>query len=85
MLLTYTITAYNLLRMTLLEVRQKLHDLCQDAGGFSAWARKNRVSLSYVHAVVSGSAKPGKKVLRAMGLRKAFSAKKTSVMKFEDI
>lgn len=32
-----------------------------------------------------GDAKPGRKLLRAMGLRKAFTDKKTTAMKFEDI
>ncbi len=71
--------------MNLLGLRQKLHELTEDAGSIKAWAEDNGLTFSYVAAVRRGDAKPGRKLLKAMGLRKSFSAKKTTVMKFEDI
>lgn len=71
--------------MNLLGVRQRLHELTEDAGSIKAWAEANGLAFSYVAAVRRGDAKPGRKLLKAMGLRKSFSAKKTTVMKFEDI
>ncbi|CAB5212886.1 hypothetical protein UFOVP191_48 [uncultured Caudovirales phage] len=71
--------------MNMIEVRKRLHDLCEDAGSIRAWAEANNMAFSYVAAVRRGDVKPSRKILKAMGLRKSFSAKKTSVMKFEDI
>lgn len=71
--------------MNLLGVRQRLHELTEDAGSIKAWAEANGLAFSYVAAVRRGDAKPGRKLLKAMGLRKAFTDKKTSAMKFEDI
>ena len=85
LVLTLATVCYKLLRMNLLEVRQRLHILCEDAGSIKAWAEANSIAFGYVAAVRRGDAKPGRKLLRAMGLRKAFTDKKTTVMKFEDI
>lgn len=71
--------------MNLIEVRQKLHDLCEDAGSIRAWAEANDLAFSYVAAVKRGDVNPSTRLLKAMGLRKAFQAKKTTVMRFEDI
>jgi len=71
--------------MNLIQVRQRLHDLCEDAGSIRAWAQANGLAFSYVAAVRRGEIKPSRRLLKAMGLRKSFSAKKTTVMKFEDI
>jgi len=71
--------------MNIKELRETLYDYCQDAGSVRAWAEKHKLSFSYVAAVIRGDSNPGNKVLKAMGLRKSFSAKKTTVMKFEDI
>ena len=71
--------------MNLMQLRQRLHDLTEDAGSIKAWAEDNGLAFSYVAAVRRGDAKPGRKLLKAMGLRKAFTDKKTTVMKFEDI
>lgn len=71
--------------MTLGELRQALHNICQDAGSIKKWATQNNLAFSYVSSVIRGDMKPGPKILKAMGLRKSFSAKKTTVMKFEDI
>lgn len=84
-LLTCAMTCYNVLIMTLMELRERLHDLCQDAGSVRAWADKNKISFGYVSAVIRGDTKPGGKILKAMGIRKSFSLNKTTVMKFEDI
>lgn len=71
--------------MNITELRKTLHSICQEEGSIAAWADKNGLSFGYVAAVIRGDAKPGHKVLKAMGLRKSFSAKKTTAMKFEDI
>lgn len=86
-LLTCAMSCYNVLYMNLMQIRQKLHDLCQDADGVRAWAESQKppISFSYVAAVIRGDAKPGRKILKAMGMRKAFDAKKTTVMRFEDV
>ena len=83
--MTLPIPCYNLRIMTLIELRHKLHNICMDAGGVKPWADKQGIAFSYVAAVIRGDTKPGAKVLKAMGLRKAFQAKKTTVLKFEDI
>lgn len=71
--------------MNLIGVRQRLHDLCQDAGSIRAWSDERGLAFSYVSAVIRGDSKPGNKILKAMGLRKSFSLRKDAVMKFEDI
>ena len=71
--------------MTLNELRRELHNICMDAGGVKPWADSQGIAFSYVAAVVRGDKTPGHKILKAMGLRKAFTDKKTTVMKFEDI
>lgn len=70
--------------MNLIGVRQRLHDLCEDAGSIRAWAEKNGLAFSYVAAVRRGDLKPSRKILKAMGLRRAFCAKNKTEMKFED-
>jgi len=71
--------------MNIMAVRQRLYELTENAGSIKAWAEQNGLAFSYVAAVRRGDAKPGRKLLKAMGLRKAFTDKKTTVMKFEDI
>ena len=71
--------------MTLNELRKRLFDLCEESGSQTAFAKKHNIDNSYVSAVIRGNAMPGWKILKAMGMRKSFSAKKTTVMKFEDI
>ncbi len=51
-----------------------------------AWADKNGLSFGYVASVIRGDAKPGAKILKALGKKKRFSLKKKpKVIKFEDI
>jgi len=71
--------------MNIRELRNRLHDLCQDAGSIRAWADEQGLAFSYVAAVIRGDIKPGGKLLKAMGMRKSFSLRKDAVMKFEDI
>lgn len=71
--------------MNLNKLREKLFSMCQEEGSIRAWADKNDTSFSYVSSVLRGDTLPGKKILKAMGLRKSFSAKKTTVRKFEYI
>lgn len=75
----------NVLVMNTTELRKRLYYLCQNTGSIREWSDKNHVSFSYVSAVIRGDAAPGNKILKAMGVRKAFSLKKTTVMRFEDI
>ena len=70
--------------MNIRELRQRLHNLCEPFG-IRKWSEQNNLSFSYVASVIRGDTKPGRKILKAMGLRKSFSDKKTTVMKFEDI
>ena len=63
-----------------------LHDRCEQEGGAVKLAAKLGLkSHSHISAVKRGDAKPGRKLLKALGKRKAYSEKKTTVMKFEDI
>lgn len=73
--------------MTKKELREYLRDLVdrETQGSIRAWADRNKISFSYVASVIRGDAPAGKKILKAMGLRKSFSAKKTTVMRFENI
>ena len=71
--------------MTLIELRRKLHDACMEEGGRKQWATARGIAFGYVSAVIRGDAKPGKKILKALGLRKVLNVKKTEEMKFEDI
>ena len=72
--------------MNIKELRQRLSDICFiDSGSVRAWAKKNGIAHSYVSAVIRGDARPGNKILKLIGLKKAFTTKKTTVMKFEDI
>jgi hypothetical protein len=71
--------------MNIRELRQKLYEVTEAAGGIRAWAEANDMAFSHPAAVIRGDAKPGRKILKALGLRKAYSEKKTTVMKFEDI
>jgi len=72
--------------MTITELRKKLFELCEKAGGVKAWADDQGISFSYVAAVIRGDSNPGRKILNAMGIRKSFSLKKKpKVMRFEDI
>ena len=71
--------------MNILQVRQRLHDVCAETGSIRAWSEKQGLAFSYVSAVIRGDAKPGQKLLHKIGMKKAFAEKKTTVMKFEDI
>jgi len=67
-------------------MRQRLHDLCLEAGSVVAFAKKHNLkSWSHVYAVIRGDKKPGNKLLKAMGLKRVLTDKKTTVMKYEDI
>ena len=69
--------------MTLIELRNELRALCEKEGGALPWAKKHRISHSYVSAVIRGDANPGRKILNKMG--KARGAKLMASMRFEDI
>jgi hypothetical protein len=72
--------------MNLLELRQKLHGMCEKEGGAVKLAKKLGLkSHSHISAVKRGDAKPGRELLRAIGMQKSFSPKKSAKMKFEDI
>jgi len=55
--------------MTESEIRQAIRQRAKD-GTLTDVARDLRVSVQYLHDVVNGRRKPGKKLLRAMGLKK---------------
>lgn len=72
--------------MNIKELRKELYNLCQDAGSIRAWADERGLAFGYVAAVIRGDVAPGNKILKAMGLRKPFSAKKKPrTVKFESI
>lgn len=53
--------------MTLIELRNVLRDLCKKEGGALPWAKRHKISHTYVSAVLRGNAKPGPKILKALG------------------
>lgn len=70
--------------------REYLKEKCDEAGSIMAWsnAQKPKISHSYVSAVIRGDAPIGKKILKALKMKKAhcFLAKGDAVvMKFEDV
>jgi len=62
--------------MTLIEVRNRLRDLCENAGSIRAWSLDNKVPFSYTAAVIRGDAPPSAGLLKKMGLRKDITFKK---------
>lgn len=68
--------------MTLIELRNELKELCKKEGGALPWAKKHRIAHTYVSSVIRGSAKPGPKILKAIGRDK--DVKVRVDFKFED-
>jgi len=56
-------------KLTLIEVRQKLSDLCFKAGGVREWADSKGLSYSNVYKVIRGDGKPGKKIMRKIRIK----------------
>lgn len=52
------------------DVRQKLRDVCQEAGSENAWAKAHGVSQAYVNDVINGRRELGGRILRALGFEK---------------
>jgi hypothetical protein len=50
------------------DVRNMLRKACDKAGGITAWARENKVSVAYVSDVINGRREPGPAVCRAFDL-----------------
>jgi hypothetical protein len=71
--------------MTILELRQRLFEITQAAGGVRKWAKENNMAFSHPYSVIRGDQNPGRKLLTAMGLRKAYRMSKNRVLKYEDI
>ncbi len=70
------------------QLRNHLQELCYEAGSVMAWAKKHKVSHSYVSAVIRGDRPAGDKVLKALKMKKAYcflSKGQEVTMKFEDI
>lgn len=67
------------------EVSLILAYTCQEEGSIARWTRQNKLEYWQVASVIRGDSKPSSRLLKAMGLRKSFSAKKSTVMRFEDI
>lgn len=69
--------------MILIELRKELRDLCEKEGSALSWAKRHKISHTYVSAVLRGSAKPGKKILKALGEDKGW--KMRVEYKYQDI
>ncbi len=60
--------------MTEADVRKMLESECAKIGGRTAWAKKHRISQTYVQLVCKGRQQaPGPAILKALGLRKLVS------------
>ena len=57
-------------RMTTEQLRSMLIKRCEYPRTQAAFARELGVSLSYLNQVMRGAREPGKKMLRALGLRR---------------
>lgn len=69
--------------MTLIELRNELREMCKKEGGALPWANRHNIAHSYVSAVLRGTAKPGPKILKALGKDKGWKIKIR--FEFEDI
>ena len=54
--------------LTLEQVRYRLEDACEEAGGIRAWADINGLHASLVDAFFAGQRGPGPMLLAALGL-----------------
>ena len=52
------------------QVLQVLRDEVANEGSAAAWATKNRISVPFIYAVLSGRRKPSPAMLAAMGLKR---------------
>ncbi len=68
---------------TLIEIRQKIDDLCFKAGGVREWAESKNLSYSNVYKILRGDGKPGKKVMKKIKIRRIVSD--DVVPRYEDI
>lgn len=71
--------------MNLLGLRQVISDRALQAGSDVKLAKELDVSHSHLSAVKRGDAKPGNKLLKALGFKVVIQEKKNAEMKFEDI
>ena len=56
--------------MSLMKVRNRLQELCDEAGSIRKWAGDNDEHFSYIAAIIRGEVKrPHKKILKKIGLR----------------
>jgi len=55
---------------------QRLRGQIAEAGSESAWAEIHGLSQAYVNYVMRGVAKPGPRILKALGLKKVTSYEK---------
>jgi hypothetical protein len=72
------------------ELREHLRELCNAEGGVKPWSEKQRpkISHSYVGTFLRGERPAGKKILKALGLKKVivYCEKHLKViMKFENV
>ena len=62
--------------MTLIEVQNRLRDLCDKAGSIRKWSEANKIAFGYVAQVIRGDAKPSVRLLKKMGLKREYTFKK---------
>lgn len=62
--------------MTLIEVRNRLRDLCEEAGSIRKWSDANRISFGYVAQVIRGDAKPSVRLLKKIRIERKYTFKK---------
>ena len=62
--------------MTLDKVMQRLRGQIAEAGSETSWAATHGLSQAYINYVVRGAAKPGPRILKALGLKKVTSYEK---------
>lgn len=56
--------------MTLQEVRKVLKEDCERSGCQAAWGMKHGISPGYVSDVLVGRRKPGRAILKALGIER---------------
>lgn len=58
-------------------VRALLSTRCKEAGGVAPWADGHGVSSTYARDVIAGRRPPGEAILRALGLERVVTYRKT--------
>ena len=63
--------------MTADDVRAYLKRECEKAGGQAAWCREHDIAPGYAADVLSGRQEPGEAILKALGIERVVTYRRT--------